>query len=103
MFSRPSTRSSWGLARSSTPGGNKKGPSYHPIVDWVSAAWTDFDVDIIKRSFTHTGVTNTGETDMATLHSKLRDLLNDVETVEEEEEEEDDESDDDDDDELPDV
>ena len=40
---------------------------------------------------------------MATLHSKLRDLLNDVETVEEEEEEEDDESDDDDDDELPDV
>ena len=43
---------------------------------------TQFDTEIIKRSFSHTGVTNTGQVDPSVLHSKLRDLFGDVTTVE---------------------
>ena len=33
------------------------------------------DVNLIKRSFTQTGVNNTGEVDVEALHTKLKDLL----------------------------
>ena len=64
-----------------TRGGNKKGPSYQALVDWVSEAWKDLDVDLIKRSFVQTGVTNTGEINRELLHSKLKDLVEDVNTA----------------------
>ena len=59
-----------------------KGTSYQLLVDWCSQAWAEFDTEIIKRSFSHTGVTNTGQVDPSVLHSKLRDLFGDVTTVE---------------------
>ena len=58
-----------------TKGGNKKGPSYQMLVDWCGKAWRDMDVNLIKRSFTQTGVNNTGEVDVEALHTKLKDLL----------------------------
>ena len=60
----------------------QKGPSYQLLVDWCSQAWTQFDTAIIRRSFVHTGVTNTGQVDPAVLHSKLRNLFEEVQTVE---------------------
>ena len=63
--------------------GNKKGPSYQLLVDWCSQAWAEFDTEIIKRSFSHTGVTNKGQVDPSDLHSKLRDLFGNITTVEE--------------------
>ena len=47
------------------------------------AAWAEFDTEIIKRSFSHTGVTNKGQVDPSGLHSKLRDLFGNITTVEE--------------------
>ena len=52
-------------------------------MDWCSQAWAEFDTEIIKRSFSHTGVTNKGQVDPSDLHSKLRDLFGNITTVEE--------------------
>ena len=91
------------------------------LVDWCSAAWSDLDVEIVKRSFIQTGVTNNGEVDPDVLHSKLKQLLEgggveDIQkaieemdkedatgTSDEEEEEEEGEGEEEDDAELPDV
>ena len=56
-------------------GGNKKGPSYQMLVDWCSSAWSELDPELIKRSFTQTGVSNTGSVDRDVLHSRLRKLV----------------------------
>ena len=66
-----------------TRGGNKKGPSYQQLVDWCSVAWREMDTDLIKRSFTQTSVTNSGEVQPDHLHSKLRALIGGEKTVEE--------------------
>ena len=58
-----------------TRGGNKKGPSYQMLVDWCSSAWSELDPELIKRSFSQTGVSNTGSIDRGALHSKLRKLV----------------------------
>ena len=55
--------------------GNKKGPSYQQLIDMCSAAWHSHDKDIVRASFVHTGVTNTGKVDYDILHSKLRMLM----------------------------
>ena len=41
------------------------------IVDWCSEVWSNNDKDILIRSFTQTGVTNTGLIEQEHLHSKL--------------------------------
>ena len=46
-----------------TRGRNKKGPSYQMLVDWCSSAWSELDPELIKRSFSQTGVSNTGSID----------------------------------------
>ena len=61
-----------------TRGGNKNGPPYQMLVDWCSKAWSDLDINIIKKSFIQTGVNNEGNVDPNNLHSKLQDLLADV-------------------------
>ena len=58
-----------------TRGGNKKGPSYQMLVNWCSSAWSELDPELIKRSFTQTGVSNTGSVDREVLHSRLRKLV----------------------------
>ena len=58
-----------------TRGGNKKGPSYQQLVDMCSSAWSELDPELIKRSFSQTGVSNTGSIERDLLHSKLRNLV----------------------------
>ena len=58
-----------------TRGGNMKGPSYQLIVDWCSEVWAKMDKEIIIRSFSQTGVTNTGLIEQENLHSKLSAIM----------------------------
>ena len=58
-----------------TRGGNKKGPSYQQIVNWCSEVWSNMYKEMIMRSFSQTGVTNTGLIEQENLHSKLSALF----------------------------
>lgn len=48
------------------------------ILDWASAAWASIPEQLVIRSFTEMGVTNTGLLDKDALHSKLKKLLDEA-------------------------
>ena len=53
-----------------TAAGNRRGPSYETVLEWISEIWSDLNPNLIIKSFDKCGITSSSE-----LHQVLNQMV----------------------------
>ena len=61
-----------------TAAGNMRSPGYANVINWISEIWSDFDTNLLARSFDHCGLTYNR---LADFHNQLQHFVNTHEII----------------------